>query len=191
MSDQRELSISVRPTALSAGRHFAIAIPLQVFVIGSAYISVPLPVGPVPMTLQSLAVLLVGVWGGAWIGAAVCATYVTLGVLGLPVFAGGAVTPGLTFLAMPTAGYLLAFVVASFFAGRLVESVPNRWFGAVAAMLVGHVVIFAGGLAWLSAFLGVEKAVAVGFAPFIVGSLLKIALGTTLVVATSRLKRGA
>lgn len=179
-------------TGLRSGflfRRMTIAASLLALVIGSAYVSVPLPVGPVPMTMQSLAVLLVGIWGGARTGAGVCATYVALGLMGFPVFAGGVSAPGLAFLALPTGGFLLAFIGASFIAGKIAASASNRWIGVAMAMFVGHVVIFAGGLAWLSVFIGMEKAILVGLVPFLAGSALKICLGTALVAAMPWKKR--
>ncbi len=161
----------------------AVGVALLALVIGSAYASVPLPYSPVPMTLQSLAVLMVGIWGGARMGAAVLVSYLVLGVIGLPVFAGGQAAPGLAFFLRPTAGFLIAFVPAAFVAGWCMSRMASRFAGAFVAMSLGHVVIFAGGVSWLAAFLGFERAIAVAFMPFILGTLVKIALGVALALA--------
>jgi biotin transport system substrate-specific component len=148
----------------------------------SAKINLPLPY--VPMTLQTLVVLMIGAAYGARLGAATMVAYLAEGAAGLPVFAGP--VGGLAPLLGPTAGYLVGFVVAAFVTGWLSErgwdrSVPRLF----VAMAVGHIAIFAFGFAWL-AFglkLGVDKAWLVGVAPFIAASVIKNALGAALVPA--------
>lgn len=153
---------------------------LLALVIGSAYASVPSPFGPVPMTLQSLAVLMAGIWGGPRLGATVCTTYLAMGAAGLPVFAGGTAAPGLALLARPTAGYLLAFPVAAAAAGAIAAALRSRLLAAALGMAAGHVVILAGGVAYLWAFVPLDRAVAAGLTPFVAGTLVKVALGTAL-----------
>lgn len=174
------LSFRPQPRERSLASRVVLGASLLVMVIGSAYVSVPLPVGPVPMTLQSLAVLMAGVWGGPRLGAAVCTTYLAFGAAGLPVFAGGGAAPGLALLARPTAGYLLAFPFASAVAGSLAAALPSRLLAAALGMAAGHVVIFAGGLAYLWAFVPLDRAIAIGLAPFVAGTLVKVALGAAL-----------
>lgn len=152
----------------------------------SAKINLPLPY--VPMTLQTLAVLLIGAAYGCRLGGVTLIAYLAEGASGWPVFAGP--VGGLVPLIGPTAGYLFGFVAAAFITGWLSErgwdrSVPRLF----VAMGVGHIVILAAGFAWL-AFgmkLGVEKAWLVGIAPFIAGSLIKNALGAALIPAMRRL----
>ena len=175
-----------RSSASQVVRGFA----LLAMVIGSAYASIPLPFGPVPMTLQSLAVLLAGLWGDPRLGAAVCAAYLGLGAAGLPVFAGSAVAPGLALLARPTAGYLLAFPAAAAIAGVVATALPRRLIASATAMMAGHVVIFLGGLAYLCAFMPPDRAVAVGLAPFVAGTAVKVALGTALALLGRPSARG-
>lgn len=109
--------------------------PSPALVAGSAYVGVPLPAGPVPMTMQSLEVLPVGIWDGARTGASVYADYIVSGVMSFP---DGVSVPGRTFLAMPTGGFLLVFLGASFLAGQIAGSATDRWLGSgtanVAAM---------------------------------------------------------
>jgi biotin transport system substrate-specific component len=148
----------------------------------SAKINLPLPY--VPMTLQTLVVLMIGAAYGGRLGAATMVAYLAEGAAGLPVFAGP--LGGLAPLLGPTAGYLVGFVIAAFITGRLSE---RGWDGSVprlfAAMAVGHIAIFAFGFAWL-AFglkLGADKAWLVGVAPFVAASVVKNALGAALVPA--------
>ncbi len=151
----------------------------------SAKVNLPLPY--VPMTLQTLVVLVVGAAYGWRLGSATVMAYLAEGALGLPVFAGPA--GGLAPLLGPTAGYLFGFVAAAFATGWLSE---RGWDRSVAwlflAMGLGHVLILGAGFTWL-AFgmkLGVEKAWLVGIAPFMAASLIKNALGAALVPAIRR-----
>ena len=88
-------------------------------------------------------------------------------------------------MAGPTGGYLLGFLLAATCAGWLAE---RRWdrsvAGAAAIMCLGHILILAPGVAWLTVLLGGAKAVAVGLVPFIAGTLVKLALGTALIAAS-------
>jgi biotin transport system substrate-specific component len=143
----------------------------------SSWVSVPMI--PVPMTMQTWAVLLVGAALGPRLGVAAVLLYLAEGLVGLPVFAGGAAGPAR--LLGPTGGYLMAFPAAAFLAGWLLRfGFARNALGACAAMLAGHIAVFAGGVPWLAQFTGWEKAVAAGFVPFILGSIVKSAL----VVAT-------
>jgi biotin transport system substrate-specific component len=152
----------------------------------SAKINLPLPY--VPMTLQTLVVLMIGAAYGWRLGAATMVAYLAEGAAGLPVFAGP--VGGLAPLFGPTAGYLIGFVAAAAITGWLSErgwdrSVPRLF----VAMAAGHIAILALGFVWL-AFglrLGADKAWLVGVAPFIAASLIKNALGAALVPALRRL----
>jgi biotin transport system substrate-specific component len=152
----------------------------------SAKVNLPLPY--VPMTLQTLVVLMIGAAYGWRLGCATIMTYLATGAAGVPVFAGP--IGGLAPFAGPTAGYLFGFVAAAFVTGFLSErgwdrSVPLLFI----AMALGHLVILAAGFGWL-AFgmkLGVDKAWLVGIKPFIAGSLIKNSLGAVLVPAIRRI----
>ena len=152
----------------------------------SAKVNLPFPY--VPMTLQTLVVLVIGAAYGWRLGSATVIAYLAEGAMGLPVFAGP--VGGLAPLLGPTAGYLFGFVAAAFVTGWLSErgwdrSVPRLF----VAMGIGHILILAAGFFWL-AFgikLGAEKAWLVGVVPFIAGSLIKNALGAALVPAIRRL----
>ena len=151
----------------------------------SAKVNVPLPY--VPMTMQTLVVLMIGTAYGWRLGAATVLAYLAEGALGLPVFAGP--VGGLAPLLGPTAGFLAGFVIAALMIGWLAERGWDRSVSTLfAAMLFGHVVILAMGFGWL-AFglgLGVEKAWLVGVVPFLAGSLVKSTLGAVLMPALHR-----
>lgn len=151
----------------------------------SAKVNLPLPY--VPMTLQTLVVLMIGAAYGWRLGGTTIMAYLATGFAGAPVFAGP--IGGLAPLVGPTAGYLFGFVAAAVVTGFLCErgwdrSVPLLF----VAMAIGHMLILAAGFGWL-AFgmkLGVEKAWLVGVQPFIVASLIKNSLGAALVPAIRR-----
>src|ERR1700736_6043478 len=151
----------------------------------SAKVNLPLPY--VPMTLQTLVVLMIGAAYGWRLGSATVIAYLAEGASGLPVFAGP--VGGLAPLVGPTAGYLFGFVAAAFITGWLSERGWDRsvllLFGARG---LGHIVILAAGFAWLAFGMkrGVEKAWLVGIAPFIAASVIKNALGAALVPAIRR-----
>lgn len=164
---------------LAGRRAFAVGAAALV-VAASAQMTVPVPLSPVPMTLQPLAVLVVGGLLGAGLGAAALVLYLALGLLGLPVFAGG--SGGLLHLLGPTGGYLLAFPLAAAVSGRVAGRTPTLGrvlLGCALAMVVIH----AGGAAQL-ALLGGDAGAAlrVGFVPFLTGDLLKIGLAAAVIL---------
>ena len=140
--------------------------------IGS-YLSIP--IGPVPIVLQNLFVLLAGLLLGSRWGAAAVGVFLLAGTCGLPVFAGGA--GGIGRFAGPTGGYLIGFLAAAFLVGLLTERAKPRLLLDVAAMVAGTLVIYALGVPWLMVVTGMDlpKALAVGMFPFLVGDVLKIA----------------
>jgi biotin transport system substrate-specific component len=152
----------------------------------SAKVNLPLPY--VPMTLQTLVVLMIGAAYGWRLGSATMIAYLVEGAIGLPVFAGP--IGGLAPLVGPTAGYLFGFVAAAFITGYLAERGWDRSMAWLfAAMAIGHAVILMAGFSWL-AFgigLGVAKAWQVGIVPFIAASLVKNALGAALMPAARRI----
>ena len=155
------------------------------FLALSSYISVPMI--PVPVTMQTFAVLLVGALYGARLGAITILAWLLEGALGLPVLAGGAA--GVAHFAGKTGGYLFAFPIAGALTGFLVERGWNgdRVLLAFAAMMIGHVVCLGFGAAWLAVLIGGKLAFLYGVLPFIVGSILKSALGAATLKAVTRL----
>lgn len=148
----------------------------------AAQVVVPVPLSPVPMTLQPLAVLAVGGLLGPAAGVSALILYIVLGVLGLPVFAGGGA--GALHLIGPTGGYLLAFPVAAGVTGALAAHAPHSVFRVLLACVTGMVIIHVGGVAQL-ALLGGDPRLAfrVGFLPFLTGDLLKVGLAALLILA--------
>ncbi len=157
------------------------------FVAALAQLRVPLPFTPVPITGQTFAVLLVGAALGARRGAAALLTYLGMGALGLPFFAGGAA--GITHLYGPTAGYLFGFVVAAWLAGLLAERGLERCLPqAVLVFLAGEAVIYLFGLSWLALVLGsFQKALLLGFLPFLIGDAIKLLAAALALPAAWRL----
>jgi biotin transport system substrate-specific component len=146
-----------------------------------AQITVRLPFSPVPVTGQTLAVLLVGALLGSRRGALSLLAYLAEGLAGLPVFAGGA--SGIEYALGPTGGYLIGFVAAAYLVGWLAERGWDRRLSTAAlAMAVGNVAIYAFGLSYLAVFAG-DRSLALGLAPFVAGDLLKLALAAIVLPA--------
>lgn len=162
----------------AAARFWGMALLGSAVLAASAQVS--LPMWPVPATLQSLAVLLLGALGGARLGVASVALYLAEGAVGLPVFANGA--GGIAVLAGPTAGYLLGFLPAAWLAGFAGRALPRQALVLTAA----HLVLFVPGLAWLSGFVGWERALVAGFAVFLPGTLVKTGLAVAVMRAARR-----
>jgi biotin transport system substrate-specific component len=138
-----------------------------------AYISIP--IGPVPIVLQSLFILLAGLLLGSVWGAVSVGVYLIAGLFGLPVFAGG--TGGIGRFLGPTGGYLIGFLPAVYITGLISGKSKNRVSIDVLAMICGSLIIYAFGISWLKIVtgMGFNKAVAVGMIPFLPGDALKIA----------------
>ncbi len=167
--------VVTRPDARLAGiAAFALLTAL------GAFVRLPLPFTPVPITLQTFFVLTAGVYLGGRDAAASQLAYLGLGATGLPVFAGGV---GPAALLGPTGGYLLAFPLAAWLVGSLVRP-GTRATRALAAFLGATALIFAFGAGWLTQLAGMDpaRALALGVLPFLPGAALKIAAATALTV---------
>ena len=142
----------------------------------SAKINVPM--WPVPMTMQTFVILVIGFAYGSRLGGATVMLYLAEGAAGLPVFAGGG---GLAYMAGPTGGYLVGFVLAAIVVGALAERGWSRnWLMTIIAMTIGTAFIFVFGVAWLANLIGFEKAIAGGLTPFLVGAAVKIGLAAAV-----------
>src|SRR5216684_8320822 len=145
-------------------------------VAAAAQVSVPLPGTPVPMTLQPLAVLLVGGLLGAPLGALSMILYLALAAAGLPVFTPTVLLVGVARLFGPTGGYLLAYPVAAWAVGAVLREGSSVW-RVACGVLAGLVLIHLGGLAQLAILTGnLSAAARFGTWPFLLGDLLKLAL---------------
>ncbi|HEX3560043.1 MAG TPA: biotin transporter BioY [Pyrinomonadaceae bacterium] len=165
-------------------RSAALVVAFSLLVALAAQFSVRLPWTPVPLTAQTFAVLLTGALLGSRLGALALVAYLAEGAFGLPFFNGGAGGAQYLFFS-PTAGYLFAFPAAAFVTGLLAErGWDRRLLTAAAAMLVGSLVILAGGWSWLALFLrSGGEAFRLGVAPFLVGDIVKIALAAAALPA--------
>ncbi len=157
--------------------------------IGNAllYLSarVQVPFWPVPMTMQTLVVLLIGAAYGWRLAGATVVLYLLEGAAGLPVFSG---TPergiGLAYMTGPTGGFLVGFLFAAMVVGWLAErGWARNWLKIGAAMIVADVLVFAVGVAWLGSYVGLARAYQLGVEPFLLGDVLKIALAVAAVQA--------
>ena len=164
-------------------RGLKIAVGIAAFVLATsvgAYVAVPLPWTPVPMTLQPLVVILAGAVLGPRAGAAAMATYVLLGAAGAPVFSGG--HSGLAWLVGPTGGYLLAFPVAAFVVGAVAGPRDAGRMRVLLALVTGIAVIYAGGLSQLHMVTGqgLSDLLRQGALPFLGGDLVKVLIALVL-----------
>lgn len=174
------LDLRTRPLAVQAA---AVLAGTAVLAIASQ-LAVPMP--PVPMTMQTLAVTLIGALYGWRLATITILAWLLEAALGLPVLANG--KGGLAPFMGPTAGYLFAFPVVGALVGWLAE---RGWNGgrpvlAFAAMLAGHALCLLLGAAWLATLIGAEKALLAGVVPFLLGSLVKSALGAAILMAFGR-----
>jgi biotin transport system substrate-specific component len=162
-------------------------------VLGSALLTlsakIQVPFYPVPMTMQTLVVLLIGMAFGPRLGIATVVLYLAQGAAGLPVFAG---TPekglGLAYMLGPTGGYLLGFVLAAALAGWIVERRRDAA-GPALAVVAGSIAIYGPGVLWLAGFVGPGKALELGLVPFLWGDLLKAGLAFALALGGAAMVR--
>ncbi len=144
-----------------------------------AQISVALPFTPVPVTAQSLAVLLIGAAFGAKRAFATTCLYIVFGLIGLPVFSAGAA--GLATLSGVTGGYLIGFVFAATIMGYAGDKAKDRSLStALVTFLLGHIIIFACGLTWLSFYVPTNKVISLGLMPFLPGMVFKTVLAAII-----------
>ncbi|WMS42466.1 biotin transporter BioY [Acuticoccus sp. MNP-M23] len=145
------------------------------------------PFYPVPMTMQTFAVLVIGMAYGWRLGGATVLLYLAEGASGLPVFSG---TPergiGFAYMVGPTGGYLLGFVLAAVVTGFLAERQWDRRVSTtLLAMTLGTAIIMGTGVLWLGAVIGFDKDVlALGVTPFLLGAVFKIALASAVLPLT-------
>ncbi|WP_316976430.1 biotin transporter BioY [Shumkonia mesophila] len=182
---------TVQPTLISAVwsaagagwlRAAILAVVGSLLLTASAKILVPF--WPVPMTMQTFAVLVIGMAYGPRLGVATVALYLAQGALGLPVFAG---TPekgiGLAYMVGPTGGYLVGYLLAATACGYLAERGWDRGlFTTAAALVIGNVILFLPGVLWLGVLFGWSKPIlAWGLTPFLLGEATKMALAAVVI----------
>lgn len=170
-------------------------LPACGLVIGAAVLiaasaKVQIPFWPVPMTLHTLAVLSLSVILGPRLGLAAMVAYLGAGLAGFPVFSGSpARGVGAAYLLGPTGGYLLGYLAASWLTGRLARD--GGALRIALAMLAGLCLVYVAGLSWLAGFVPSKSLVATGLAPFLLADLLKVGLGTAIIIGWRSLRSGA
>lgn len=160
-------------------RFLGVAIFVVLTALGG-FVRIPLPFTPVPLTLQTFFVLLSGALLGPGLGMVSQLSYVFLGAVGLPIFSGAASS-----LLGPTTGYLFGFGLAAFLSGKLLGlGHQGRWY-VFSVFCIADVVLLASGALWLMFLLrcSLERAVWLGFMPFILGDLLKASCASALYLA--------
>jgi biotin transport system substrate-specific component len=174
------LRLAGRPLALKA-----VVLVLGVaFLTASSYVQVPMY--PVPMTMQTFAVLAVGAFCGWRLGLATIVAWLALAMLNVPVLSEGKV--GLAVFMGATGGYLAAFPIMAIFIGWMAE---RGWTGrtvpAFITLLIAEVICFTMGVGWLSTIVGFDKAIEYGLVPFALGDLVKTVLATAILTAGRRI----
>jgi biotin transport system substrate-specific component len=178
------MTLHTAPAAIRSSERIAqgLALALGGSLLLAISAKVQIPFYPVPLTLQTLVVLLLGAALGARLAAASVALYLIEGLAGLPVFAGALAGP--VYMAGPTGGFLAGFLAAAALIGFAADRRWDRtWISLLASLSLGHAVIFAFGFAWLSQLIGPEKAFAGGVAPFALATIVKTLLAAALVGA--------
>jgi len=188
------LALSVAPPMERKGARLAyqvgVALAGSLLVAGLAQVSIKLPFTPVPITGQTLGVLLVGAALGPGLGALSMALYLLEGAIGLPFFAEGRSGADLLGLGSATGGYLWGFLLAGLVLGWLSRRGWDRSIrSAIGAMLIGNVVIYGAGVPWLMAALDVplQQGLEWGLYPFVIGDTLKLLVAAGLLPAAWRL----
>ena len=175
---------------------------LFIALIGTVFLAISskikIPFYPVPMTMQTLVVLIIGIGFGWKLGVATITLYLFEGIIGLPVFSG---TPekgiGLVYFTGPTMGYLIGFVVAAFFAGFLkFDNWTQKSDASLEVFLINFIkllisvaTIYFLGILWLSKFVGWDKVLLFGLKPFWLAELFKILILSFLIPTILKLKK--
>ncbi|MEW6049899.1 MAG: biotin transporter BioY [Candidatus Zixiibacteriota bacterium] len=175
---------AIRPSA--RWMEIVVLAAFNVLLVACSYIAVPLPFSPVPVTGQTFGVMVIAMTLGRIRGTAVVLAYLLEGALGLPVLAGG--NAGLPVFFGATGGYLFGFVGAAYVMGWLADNGWHRTlFRSLSAMLIGQVVIYTCGLAWLSGFMPSGQLLVAGLFPFLPGAAAKIALAGGVIPSVWRI----
>ncbi len=183
----------VRPTLIDRVVTRTWVSDIALVVAGTALVAVlaqvAIPLWPVPVTGQTLAVLLVGAGLGAARGAASLTLYALLGAIGLPIYSEA--SSGWSVLLGPTGGYIIGFIASAAIVGWAAERSWDRgWYKPIITFIGGSLVVFAFGLPWLAVSLGqlglpndLQSVLIAGFYPFIIGGLIKAAIAAALLPA--------
>jgi biotin transport system substrate-specific component len=167
------------PSRQEIGKQAAQVLLGTLALTASSWLSIPML--PVPITMQTYAVIVIGALLGPGLGALTVIAWLGESMLGLPVLAHG--TGGILPFLGPTAGYLFSFPVVAAFVGWLAERGWTRsgLVRSFSAMLAGNAINLAMGATWLAAILGWHRAIVVGVAPFVTGAVVKAFLATSTI----------
>ncbi len=145
-----------------------------------AFVRMPLPFTPVPITLQTFFVLLSGAFLRGSLGGIAQLTYVLLGISGLSIFTGTG--SGFLYLLGPTAGYIYGFILAALFIGRFIKYSGDNLFSVFLLLCLGDFILLACGVIWLKILFGysLTRLLLIGFIPFLPGDLLKALIASFL-----------
>ena len=164
---------------LRLAAQLVLVLAASMLLAASAQFKMVIPFSHVPITGQTLVVLMIGLAYGSRLGAVTVLAYIFAGLRGLPVFAGG--TSGWVVMAGPSGGYLVGFLAAVFVMGLLAERGMGRNILSTAlAMLAGNMVIYLFGYAWLASLIGPGKAFVFGVQPFLWGDAIKLVVAACL-----------
>jgi biotin transport system substrate-specific component len=170
---------SPQERALEASRQVALVVGASLFVALCARITIPLmPLTPVPLTVQNMGVLLVGLFLGSRRGFAALALYLVEGAVGLPVFSQSPTSlVGIAHILGPTGGFLMMYPFVAFLAGYIFERGPKSFLRAAIAGLLAEILLFAGGLTWLYLFThSLARAAYLGLYWFVAAEVIKVML---------------
>jgi biotin transport system substrate-specific component len=189
-----KISIQTLPTPqerlIEASRQTALVLGASLFVALCARITIPLmPFTPIPLTVQNLGVLLVGLLLGSRRGFAALALYLAEGAFGLPVFNPTGLG-GIAQLFGPTGGFLMAYPFVAFLAGFIFERGVKTFARGVIAATLGEIVLFAGGLSWLYVYThSLAKAAYLGLYIFLAAEVIKVMFAAAIAARWSRRSR--
>jgi biotin transport system substrate-specific component len=173
--------------ALDLAQQVAIVIGASLFVAACARVTVPLPFTPVPLTLQNFGVLLIGLTLGSRRGFAALLLYLIEGTAGMPVFNPAAGPGGVAQILGPTGGYLIAYPLVAGITGLIMERGSGTFLRAATASIVGEIVLFAGGIAWLTVFThSFAQAIRFGLYWFIFAEVIKVMSASAIATGWQR-----
>ena len=175
--------------ALEASRQVALVVGASLVIALCARITIPLmPLTPVPLTVQNMGVLLVGMMLGSRCGFAALALYLMEGAVGLPVFSTSSVgLHGIAQILGPTGGFLMVYPFVAFLAGYIFERGAKSFVRAATAGLLAEILLFAGGLTWLYVYThSLAKAAYLGLYWFLAAEVIKVMLAAGIAVRWSR-----
>lgn len=173
--------------ALEASRQVALVVGASLFVALCAHITISLmPLTPIPLTVQNLGVLLVGLLLGSRRGFAALMLYLMEGVIGLPAFSPTG-TGGIAQLLGPTGGFLMVYPFVAFLAGYIFERGSKSFLRAVTAGVLAEILLFVGGLSWLYVFThSITKAAYLGLYWFIAAEVIKVMFAAAIAARWSK-----